>query len=98
MHKYSQPLAQYFVEAPLAPITDSNLLGYNATSFAHHHLAVICHSSPHLFTSQALSGWMGADEHFQVSLEISDWVQAQALAGPLKDIHRVVHKPLLLCV
>ncbi len=29
------------------------------TSFSYHHLAIICHSSPHLFTSQALSGWMG---------------------------------------
>ncbi len=33
---------------------------------------------------------MGADAHFQVSPEIFDWVQAQPLAGPLKDIHRVV--------
>ena len=24
-----------------------------------------------------------------------DWVQVRALAGPLKDIHRVVPKPLL---
>ncbi len=68
------------------------------TSFSHQHLAIICHSSPHLFTSQALSGWMGADVHFQVSPEIFDWVQAQAMAGPLKDIHRVAFKPLLLCV
>ncbi|WP_213080760.1 hypothetical protein, partial [Escherichia coli] len=71
---------------------------FDATSFAHQHLAIICHSSPHLFTSQALSGWMGADAHFQVSPEIFDWVQGQAVAGPLKDIHRVVYKPLLLCV
>ena len=27
-----------------------------------------------------------------------DWVQARALAGPLKDIHRVVPKPLLHCL
>ncbi len=45
--------------------------------------------------SQALSAWMGADLHFRVSPEIFDWVQAQDLAGPLKDIHRVVYKPLL---
>ncbi len=73
----------------------SNLFGYDATSFDHH-LAIICHSSPHLFTSQALSGWMGADAHFQVSPEMFDWVQSQAVAGSLKDIHRVVYKPLLL--
>ncbi len=40
---------------------------------------------------------MGADAHFQVSSEMFDSIQAQAVAGPLKDIHRVVYKPLLLC-
>ncbi len=40
----------------------------------------------------------GADAHFQVSPEIFDWVQSQAVAGPLKDIHRAVYKPLLLCL
>ncbi len=59
---------------------------FDATSFAHQHLAIICQSSPHLFTSQGLSGWMGADAHFQVSPEIFDWVQSQAVAGQLKDI------------
>ncbi len=97
VHKYSQPLLNTIVEAPLAPITASNLFGYDATGSANHHLAIICHSSPHLFSSQALSGWMGADAHFQVSPEIFDWVQSQAEAGPLKDIHRVVYKTLLLC-
>lgn len=43
---------------------------FDATSFARQHLAIICHSSPRLFTSQALSGWMGADAYFQVSPEI----------------------------
>ncbi len=70
---------------------------YDMTSFANQNLAIICHSSPHLFTSQALSGWMGVDAHFQVSPEIFDWVQSQAVAGSLKNIHRVVYKPLLLC-
>ncbi len=37
-----------------------------------------------------------ADSHSQVSPEIFDWVQSQAVAGPLKGIHRVVYKPLLL--
>ncbi len=41
----------------------------------------------------------GADAHFQVSPEILHWVQAQALAGPLKDIHRVVYKlTLAVCI
>ncbi len=38
---------------------------------------------------QALSGWMVADAHFQVSPEIFDCIQSQAVAGPLKNIHRV---------
>ncbi len=39
---------------------------------------------------------MGAEAHFQVSPEISDCIQTQAVAGPLKGIHSVVYKPLLL--
>ncbi len=78
------------------PIREKSLCPPFFFSFAHRHLAIICYSSPHLFTSQALSGWMG-QTHFQVSPEIFDWVQAQALAGPLKDINSVVSKPLLLC-
>ena len=43
---------------------------------------------------------MGASLHsyFQVSPEMVDWVQVRALAGPLKDIQRLVPKPLLRCV
>lgn len=37
------------------------------------------------------------DRHFQVSPEIFDRVQVRSLAGTLKDIHRVVPSPLLLC-
>ena len=38
------------------------------------------------------------DKHFEFSPEMFVWVQVSALAGPLKDIHRVVPKPLLLCL
>ena len=38
------------------------------------------------------------DSHFQVTPEMFDWVQVRALAWPLKDIHRVVPKPLLRCL
>ena len=43
-------------------------------------------------------GW-GASMHnyFQVSPEMFDWVQVWALAGPLKDIQRLVPNPLLRC-
>ena len=33
--------------------------------------------------------------YVQVSAEMFDWVQFRALAGPLKDIQRLVPKPLL---
>ena len=36
--------------------------------------------------------------YFQVSPEMLDWVQIRALAGPLKDIHKLVPKPLLCCL
>ena len=44
-------------------------------------------------------GW-GASLHsyFQVSPEIFDRVQVQALAGPLKEIQRLVPMPLLHCL
>ena len=44
-------------------------------------------------------GW-GASLHsyFQVSPEMLDWVQVRALPGPLKDIQRLVPKPLLSCL
>ncbi len=60
--------------------TASSLFGYDMTSFAYQNLAVICHS-PHLFTSQALSGWMGTDAHFSGSPEIFDCIHAQLWLG-----------------
>jgi hypothetical protein len=36
--------------------------------------------------------------YFQVSPEMVDRVQVRALAGPLKDILRLVPKPLLRCL
>ena len=35
---------------------------------------------------------------FHVSPEMFDWVQVWPLAGPLKDIQRLVQKPLLHCL
>jgi hypothetical protein len=46
---------QYFVEAPLAAITASSLLGCNATSLGHLYLGSFSHSSSH-----GLSGWTGS--------------------------------------
>ncbi len=78
-------------EAPLQPQV---YLGMTRQAL---HIIIWQLSTILLLTSSPLSGWMGADAHFQVSPEIFDGVQAQAVAGLLKDIHRVVYKPLLLC-
>ncbi len=53
-------------------------------------------SSPlHLSSSVRLDGGRRTFSGFS---RIFDWIQAQALAVPLKDIHRVAFKPLLLCL
>ena len=54
-------------------------------------------SADHLKLCQV--GW-GASLHsyFQVSPEMLDQVQVRALAGPLKEIQRLVPKPLLRCL
>ena len=51
-------------------------------------------------SSQALSGWMGrVTAHlFSVLSRDVDRVQVRALAGPLKDIQRLVPQPLLHCL
>ena len=46
-------------------------------------------------SSQALSGWMGTISAIFKSLHMFSWVQVRALAGPPRDIYRVVPKPIL---
>ena len=41
---------------------------------------------------------MALHTYFQISPEMFDCVQVQALSGPLKDIQRLVSKPLLRCL
>ena len=77
----------YFVETA---ITASSLLGYNTTSLAHLHLGSFSHSS-----LQILSNSVRLHSYFQVSPEMFDRVQVRTLAGPLKDIQRLVSKTLL---
>ena len=44
-------------------------------------------------------GWgTSLHSYFQISQEMFDQVQVRALAGPLKDIQRLVPKPLLRCL
>ena len=74
-----------------------SLLRYDDTSLAHLYLGV----SPILLckSSQALSGRMGsvAAQLFS-GLPRDVWVQVWVLAGPLKDIQRLVPKTLLHCL
>ena len=69
-------------EAPSAAITASSLHGYDATIGT----PVFGEFLPFLYS------------YFQVSPEMFDRVQVQALTGPLTDIQRLVSKPLLLCL
>jgi hypothetical protein len=77
----------------LAAITASNLLRYKLGT------PVFGEFLP-FFTADPLKlcqvGW-GASLHryFQISPEMLDCVQVRASAGPLKDIYRLVPKPLL---
>ena len=84
-----------FVEAPLAAITALSLLGYDATPVFGEFLPFFSADPLKFFQV----GW-GASLHcyFQVSPLMFDRVQVQALAGPFKDIQRLVPKPLLLCL
>ena len=74
----------------MASITASSLLGYDATSFTHLYLGRFSHSSVQILSSSV--------SDFHVSPEMFDLVQFKALAGPLKDIQRLVPKPLLRCL
>ena len=46
-----RPFTQYFVEAPLAAMTASSLLGYDAASLAHLYLESFSHSSLQILSS-----------------------------------------------
>jgi hypothetical protein len=83
-------ITQYFVEAPLAVITAMSLLGTHVFGeflpFFSADLLKLCQV-----------GWgESLHSYFQVSPEMFDRVQVRALAGPLKDIQRLVPKPFLL--
>jgi hypothetical protein len=73
----------------LAAIIASSLLGYDTCIWGVSPIFFICRSF------QALSGWMHS--YFQVSPEMFDRLQVQALAGPFKDIQRLGPKPHLSC-
>ena len=67
--------------------SDYSLLGCEATNIAHLNLGILCHFSLQILSSSVrLNGerWVMFDQ-----------VHVRALAGLLKDIHRLVPKPLL---
>ncbi|XP_078262187.1 kelch domain-containing protein 1 isoform X3 [Rhinoraja longicauda] len=74
----------------LTPVTDDQLFLFGGLS---------AESQPLNPLKLCQVGW-GASMHsyFQVPPEMFDRVQVQALAGPLKYIHRLVTKPLLRCL
>ena len=83
----------------MAAITASSLLGYNVTNLAYLYLGSFSHSSPQILSNSVrLDGGRRCTAIFQVSPEMFDWVQVRALAEPLKDIQRLVPKPLLRCL
>ena len=85
---------QYSVEAPLAAITALSLLCYDATSLAHLYLGSFSHSSLQILSSSTrLDGERRCTDSFR-SPEMFD--QFRVLAGPLKDIQRLVLKVVVL--
>ena len=73
-----RPFAQYFVEAPLAVITEFSRLECDATS-----LAQLMGELPNYFSAYHLKICQLRHSYFQVSPEMFDRVQVRDLAGPL---------------
>ena len=76
-----RPFTEYLVEAPLAAITASGDLGYDATSFAHLDLEIFCHYSLRILKLCPV-GFGQLDSHFPGML---DWV-----TGPCWDAELAV--------
>uniref|UniRef100_A0A8C8FAD6 ADP-ribosylation factor-like protein 3 n=1 Tax=Oncorhynchus tshawytscha TaxID=74940 RepID=A0A8C8FAD6_ONCTS len=87
LHKYSDPLLSTLLHL-WQRLQPRVFLGMMLQAWH----TCICRSS------QALLGWVGTSLHsyFQVSPEMFDWIQVWALAGPLKDIQRLIPKPFLV--
>ena len=94
-----RPFNQYFVEAPLAAIYSLESSWVWRCKFG---TPVFGEFLPFLSAAPlklCQVGW-GAllRSYFQVSPEMFNRVQVRALAGPLKDIQRLVPMPLLCCL
>ena len=83
----------------MAAITASIIFEYDTTSLAHLYLGLFLS----FFSADPFKlcqvGWaVLLHNYFQVSPEMFDRVEILVLAGPLKDIQRLVPKPLLGCL
>ena len=86
--------AQYFVEAPLAPITALSISEYDAASLAHLFLGSFRHSSlQNLSSSIRLDGECRCTAIFR-SLRDAQSGSSLGSGGPLKNIHRAIPWPL----
>ena len=82
LHKYFRPFTQYFVEAPLAVITTSSLLGYDATSLPKLYLGNFSHSSLQILSSSVrLKGERRCTVIFRSLQRCSDWFKSGLWLG-----------------
>ena len=96
--KVFRPFTQYCVKASLTAIraiTASSLLGCDATSLARLYFGEFLPFFSACPLKLCQVGWgESLHSYFQVSPGMFDQVQVRALAGPLKDIQRLVPKTL----
>ena len=97
LHKYSVP-SQHFVEALLAAIAASSLLGDICISFAHLDLGIFFSFflADLLKLCQVEWGVM-VNSNLQVYPQILNGIKVWALAGQLTDFHILVLKPFQCC-
>ena len=90
LHKYSDPLLSTLLKHLRHRLQPRVLLGMMLQAW-HLYLGSFSHSSLQILSSSvSLDGLLTS--YFQVSPEMLDRVQVQALAGPLKDILRFCHE------
>ena len=97
LKKVFRPLIQYIVEALLATITATSLLGQVPTSFAHLDFSGLSCS---IWQSLSISIRLDRKRlnfHLQVSPQMLYGVEVWALAGPLKNNQRLVLRSLQCC-
>ena len=92
-----QPLSQYFVEAPLAAITSSSLLGYVYQLFTSGFGDFVPFFLVDLLKPCQVGWGVSVNSNLQVFPQILNGIQVWALAEPLKDFHILVLKTFKCC-